>query len=126
VNGAIPAGSSWSESFDFSSGSGLAAFLIDPGAHLGDQDAGTIRVLYDRFSADPSSCGSCLVDSGSVDAVASVTAAADAPEPWSGCLLLLGIAAMGVYRRARWHRRPDHEAGRASAGARALTRSSTF
>ena len=98
INGAIPAGSSWNESFDFTSGSGLAAFLVDPGAMLGDMDSGTIRVLYDRFSADPSSCISCYVDSGSMDAVVRVTAAGT-PEPGSGWLLLAGAGLIWACRR---------------------------
>jgi hypothetical protein len=89
-----PGSSNWTQVFNDALQTGIGSFAIDPSAMLGSIDSGTIRVLYDAFSGDPNTCGSCYVASGSLDTAFSVTAA-NAPEgaPWM--LIAAGLITLG-------------------------------
>lgn len=92
-----PASPDWIESFDLSSQQGLGAYAIDPSAGPNVLDYGTIRVLYATYSADPTSCGSCLVDQTSVDVPFQIALGVQsAPEPPTGPVLLIACFLMVI------------------------------
>jgi hypothetical protein len=103
--GALAPGSAdWIQAFDPIAGTGLASFTIAQGARTGDFDSGSLRVLYELFSADPSTCGDCLVGTGSADAgfQVSVTSTATVPEPGGASLsALAGLALLALSRMGR-------------------------
>lgn len=93
----------WVQEFDAGNFLGLGMYAIDPGAAIGAVNAGTIRVLYERYSGDPGVCGSlCFVDSGELDVVFSVTVdRQDVPEPGSWGMGVMGLASIWGMRRLR-------------------------
>ena len=100
TSGALAAGAAdWVQMFDLSVASGLGSFAIDPGAHIGDSDSGTFRVLYETFTDNPATCGGCMLGVGSVDVGFTVTAAAQTPEPGTWLLVAGGIGWLGRRRR---------------------------
>jgi hypothetical protein len=104
VSGILAPGSpAWTEAFDPAFGQGLGEFLIDPAASPGNPDSGTFRVLYETFSADPNTCGGCLIDSQFVEAPFTVSVADPAPEPGSAMLMALA-GALAVAWKSRWPR----------------------
>jgi len=87
VDGLLPPGSlAWAQNLGF--------YAIDPGALLGAETVGTIRVLYEQFSDDPRTCGECQINSSWVDAPFAVTVGEAAPEP--GTMLLVGAALVAL------------------------------
>lgn len=78
----------------------LANYQIDPLAAVNDSNFGTIFVLYERFSADPSTCNDCRTGEGQLEAAFSVTVS-DVPEPGTWALLAAGLALCGIARRSR-------------------------
>jgi hypothetical protein len=95
-----PAGPAWEQNFDAANFQGFGSYTIDPGAIAGDHNSGTFLVLYETFTDNPATCGSCFDSSGTafldfrVDVVA-------APEPGTALLagLALGIAGFRCARR---------------------------
>ena len=99
IDGLLPPDEpTWTEAFGL--GTGLGFYAIDPGALLGAETVGTIRVLYEQFLRDPRTCGECQFNSSWVDAPFSVTVGdAEAPEP--GTMLLVGAAFLALWLRLR-------------------------
>jgi hypothetical protein len=93
-NGVLAPGSpDWTQTFDDGLLTGLGSYAIDPGASPGDNDSGTLRVLYGVFTDDPNTCGECFNFAGSLDASFSVNVVDPvAPEPGTFALLLGAIA----------------------------------
>ncbi len=90
----------WVQSFDLGLFTGLGFYSIDPFAAPGAINSGTIRILYERFSDDPTTCGDCYLGSGELDAAFSVTVADNAvPEPSTWLLLPAGTIAILAKRR---------------------------
>ncbi len=101
VNAILAPGSAdWVETFD-NAGSGLASFTIDALATPGQWNSAILRILFDEFSADPNTCGSCYVGSNFVDNAITVTASTPTPEPATSLLVGLGLAALlcGLWRQ---------------------------
>ncbi len=86
----------WTENFDATAGLGIGSYQISPLAAPGQQDTGTLAVFYDLFSADPSTCSSCYIQTNEIDLSVSVTAA---PEPAPVLLLTAGLASLYFARR---------------------------
>jgi hypothetical protein len=94
-----PAGP-WTESFDATAGLGLGSYQISSLAGFGQQDTGTLAVFYDLFSADPSTCSSCYIQTNEVDLSFSVTSSVTSvPEPAPALLLMAGLASLCLARR---------------------------
>jgi hypothetical protein len=90
----------WVQSFDLNLLTGLGYYSIDPFAAPGAVNSGIIRILYERFSDAPNTCGDCYLGSGELDAAFSVTVADNAvPESSTWLLLPAGIFAMLAKRR---------------------------
>lgn len=88
-----PGSSNWTQAFDSIAGTGIGSYAIDPAALPGAVDSGTLRVLYETFSADPNTCGACDAGSGFVDVPFQLAVTAT-PEPATWLLLVAGIAAI--------------------------------
>src|SRR5689334_443159 len=83
-----PGGPDWQQNFDLASFQGFASYTIDPAATPGDHNAGTFLVLFETFTDNPASCGSCFDSSGTAFLPFQVEVAA--PEP--GTVMLAGLA----------------------------------
>lgn len=95
-----PGAADWTQSFDLLNGTGFGAYSIDPGAAPGDSNSGQFLLLYELFSANPSTCGSCFVESNTATLGFTVTATATAvPEPTT--LAMIGTALALVWFRRR-------------------------
>ncbi|MBS1823815.1 MAG: PEP-CTERM sorting domain-containing protein [Acidobacteria bacterium] len=93
----------WSQDFDPGLFTGLGSYTIDPLAVAGAINSGTIRVLYERYSDDPTQCGDCYIDSAEWDLAFSVAVDdTSVPEPGSWALIATGAAAIAI-RRMRYH-----------------------
>jgi hypothetical protein len=90
-----PASGNWTQSFDLASGQGLGSYQISSSAQIGDRDTGRLAVFYDLYSADPSVCPSCYIQTNENDISFSVTAT---PEPGSALLLVAGLAGFCLLR----------------------------
>lgn len=91
-----PGASAWKESFNEVSQQGLGSFEISTAALPGQVDKGTITVFFDEFSANPNTCGSCYIDSSSVNADFVVNVGTATPEPGALALLVLGFLTFGL------------------------------
>jgi hypothetical protein len=96
------------ELFDDSTQQGIGSFKINNNAVAGNQDMGTIFVIYDAYSCDPTVCSDPVQDvfSGSISAPAEVDvqAATGTPEPATmGVvgLVLAGLIALRYLHRVR-------------------------
>lgn len=93
----------WVQDFDLGLFTGLGYYAIDPLAAAGAVNSGTIRVLYERFSDDPTQCGDCFVASGEWDVEFTVTVEdTSVPEPGTWMLIATGAGAV-LIRRMRYH-----------------------
>ncbi len=104
IGALAPGSADWIQAVDPIAGIGLASFTIDPGAQAGDFDSGMLLVLYELFSADPSTCGDCFVGTGSADVgfQVTVTSTATVPEPGGASLsALAGLALLALSRIRR-------------------------
>jgi len=89
--GALAAGApDWQQDFDLTQFQGFGSYTIDPGAVPGDHNSGTFLVLFESFTDNPATCGSCFDSSGTAFLPFQVNVAAPAPEP--GTALLAGLA----------------------------------
>ncbi|MCW5966197.1 MAG: PEP-CTERM sorting domain-containing protein [Bryobacterales bacterium] len=107
-NGALAPGSpAWVQAFDPNQGFGLGAFFLSPLANVGDRNDAQLIVIYERFSADPSTCGTCNLGSGEFSFDVSITAAAasQVPEPGTLSLLVLSLVIAGAVRCRRQRQR---------------------
>jgi hypothetical protein len=102
-----PGAPDWIEVFDGIS-HGLGAFSIDPGALLGDTDSGLIEVLYAAYSADPNTCGTCILGTETIDIPFQVTVGANGPAavPEPSFMGLTGLLLGAAFLKLR-HRRPQ-------------------
>ena len=78
----------WTESFSDATQTGIGEYLIDPSAVSGAQDSGVIRVMWEQFAGDPSTCN-CSPAAFSQDVPFQVTVA-NAPEPGAAWLAAVG------------------------------------
>lgn len=99
VNFALAPNTSWGQGFDFSNGLGLGAFLILPGVPVGEMNSGSIRVVWDSYDGDPSTCN-CIPAQFSADVPFQVTVT-NTPEPGMVWLIGGGLVAMGLHRARR-------------------------
>lgn len=90
-----PGAPDWVQYFDPFSGTGFGSYRIDPSALPGDVDTGTFLVLYETFSDNPNTCGSCFTGSGALTVDYAVVAT---PEPSTWVLGLLGVAGVAAAR----------------------------
>src|SRR6185369_9282233 len=72
---------------------------IDPGAAVGDTNSGEIRVVWESFDGDPSTCN-CIPAQFSADIPFQVTVT-NTPEPSAVWLIGGGLAVMGLHRLRR-------------------------
>jgi len=103
TNGVTPPNQMWSLVFSPGSpGTGIGQYAIDASTPLGASDSGDFVIFYDEFSGDPSTCGSCFVDTlqmfdsgGNPPAFTINVAVTSVPEPASALLVLAaGIVAL--------------------------------
>jgi hypothetical protein len=92
-NFSLDPNTTWSEGFDLANQSGLGYFVIDPSAIAGSSDSGSIRVFFNLADGTP--------DSIDLPFMVQVQAPADAPEPGSWCMLLLGLGVLSGRGRPR-------------------------
>lgn len=79
----------------------LGQYFIDPFAPVGALNTGNIRILYERFSDDPSTCVNCYLGSGEADLDFTVNVdAPPVPEPGTWLLTISAAAAILVRRRS--------------------------
>ena len=105
-DGVTAPGQEWMEAFaQGSPGSGLGEYDIDPGTAVGASDSGSFVITYDEFSGDPNSCGSCYVDTltmnlpgGGLPAftIDVTSPAAPVPEPSSAVLVAVELAVLAM------------------------------
>ncbi|MFN7935868.1 MAG: PEP-CTERM sorting domain-containing protein [Bryobacteraceae bacterium] len=92
----------WVQDFDLSVFTGLGFYAIDPLAAAGAVNSGTIRVLYERYSDDPTQCGDCFLGSAEWDVEFSVTVEeTSVPEPGTWGIIATGVGA-AMIRRMRY------------------------
>ncbi|WP_031497569.1 PEP-CTERM sorting domain-containing protein [Bryobacter aggregatus] len=96
----------WIQDFDFSLGTGIGAYTFDPAAPASATNSGQIRILFEYYSDDPLSCGSCFVGSASATAAFQlvVTDPPQVPEPSTVVLSALGLGVGFALRRTGLHR----------------------
>lgn len=98
--GVLPPGDpDWVQDFDLGLGTGVGYFQIFPGAPLLSENSGNIRVLYERFSADPATCGGCQLGSEELIVPFSFRVDSAVPEPGTMALLCAGLGALAMWRR---------------------------
>ncbi|MBL8179294.1 MAG: hypothetical protein JNK48_31745 [Bryobacterales bacterium] len=78
----------------------LGEYFIAPLTPVGSVNSGSIRILYERYSDDPSVCPQCFLDSGEAGLDFSVTVDAPVPEP-STWLMIAPALALPFLRRRR-------------------------
>ncbi|MCU0227442.1 MAG: PEP-CTERM sorting domain-containing protein [Bryobacterales bacterium] len=101
-----PGDPAWTQAFDPNQGFGLGAFFLSPLANLGDRNDAQLIVLFERFSADPTTCVDCNLGSGEFTFNVSITADTNpVPEPGALWLVALSLGAIGLFRK-RWQPQP--------------------
>lgn len=106
-----PGASPWQVIFNFTNSLGLGFFEISNNATLGSTNSGTIRVLVESFTQDPSTCGgNCVENTYNLDVPFSVTVNEPTPEiPEPSTWLTLATALVLLSRP--WSRIPALLAG---------------
>lgn len=101
AGGVLPAGNTvWQMPYDGLS-QGLGQYTLAPTAVPGTLNQATLRVLFERYSDNPFTCGSCFIDVGQADLAVSVRVLTP-PVPEPGTLALwLGGAGVLVWARRR-------------------------
>ena len=95
VNFLFPPGGAESGPYD------LGVYAIDPAAAPGSVNHVTIRLGYDTFDGDPSTCSDCsYLSSGTIDLDGSVSVPSEssAPEPATWIMLLFSLAVFAGHR----------------------------
>jgi len=94
VSGVLaPGAPAWNGQFGF--------YSISPLAAVNDFNSGTLLLLYETFSADPNTCGSCLTGDGLIETPFSVTVSSDVPEPGTWISVIAGLALIAGARLGR-------------------------
>jgi hypothetical protein len=89
-----PGGPNWTGTIGY--------YQVDGASLIGDLNQATLRITYELFSADPATCGSCLVSSSFSDHAVSVEVAPAVPEPGTWATLSLGAGLIAIrYLRGR-------------------------
>lgn len=92
----------WLQLFDNSLSTGLGSFTIDGAAPLGASTSATLRILFERYSDNPTVCNNCFLEGGSADLQLTVNVAeptAAVPEPATYSLLAAALAILWVKKR---------------------------
>ena len=100
VGGVLPAAyAAWQLPYDGLLGQGLGQYTLALTAVPGTVNHATLRVLFERYSDNPFTCGSCYIDVGQADLAVSVRVLTPpVPEPGT---LALGLSGAGVLLWAR-------------------------
>ncbi len=108
-SGVLAPGASWQQDYvaNMFGATGLGFYTINGLAPAGATSSGTIRVQYERFTANPLECdGSCQVDEPAqfkdlafTVAVASENSAVPEPSTWA--MLAAGVGALAIGRARR-------------------------
>lgn len=96
-----PNGSLWTQQFDSILQTGLGSYSIDPLTPAGSSNTATLRVLYETYTDNPFTCGSCFVASSSYDTVVTINVTDPATVPEPATLTLVPAAALLLWRRRR-------------------------
>ena len=107
----------WSEAFDAATQMGLGSYVIGDFALPGDMAIGTLVLLYDVHSIDPNAGGDGIDTvngyqvqlpgpEAGTDGIATVTymSETNTPEPAAAGTTLIGLALLGIGKRARRRR----------------------
>ena len=86
-----PGAADWIQVFSVANGTGLGFYTVDPNAAIGSLNLGTLGIVYELYTGDPNSCGSCFDRSGQLELDFSVTAV---PEPGTAGLWIVGLGAL--------------------------------
>jgi hypothetical protein len=108
-SGVLAPGASWQQDYiaNMFGATGLGFYTINGLAPAGATSSGTIRVQYERFTANPIECGgSCQVDEPAQfkDLAFTVTVASETssvPEPSTWVMLAAGVGALAIGRARR-------------------------
>ena len=100
AGGVLPAGNTvWRMPYD-GLGQGLGQYTLAATAVPGTVNQATLRVLFERYSDNPFTCGSCFIDVGQADLAVSVRVLTPpVPEPGTLALWLGGVGVLAWARR---------------------------
>lgn len=100
AGGVLPAGNTvWRMPYDGVS-QGLGQYTLAATAVPGTVNQATLRVLFERYSDNPFTCGSCFIDVGQADLAVSVRVLTPpVPEPGTLALWLGGVGVLAWARR---------------------------
>jgi hypothetical protein len=104
-----PLSPNWLQFFDNSLNTVLGSFTIDNAAPLGGSTTATLRILFERYSDDPTVCTSCFLSGDSADLQLTVNVAepsAAIPEP--GTYTLFATALAILWARKKLQQRESH------------------
>ena len=92
----------WTQPFSDPNLTGVGEYAISASAVPGAVDSGSIQVMWDDFTGDPTTCSDCYGGSFSVDVPFQVTVdgqTSSVPEPGSLWMVLIGGACFAGVRR---------------------------
>jgi hypothetical protein len=92
-----PQAAAWTLAFDDALGLGVGSYSLNANAPIGSSNSGTLRVIAEAYSGDPSLCGGgCVVETLNFDVPFRV--GSEVPEPGT-MLILPGLLLILVSRR---------------------------
>jgi hypothetical protein len=106
----------WTQPFSDPNQTGVGEYAISISAVPGAVDSGSIRVMWDDFTSDPTTCNDCFGGSFSQDVAFQVTVdgqtTSSVPEPGSLWMVLIGGACFAGVRRQYAGRSPGKQRAR--------------
>lgn len=102
MGGVLPAGgAAWQLPYDGLT-QGLGQYTLAADAVPGTLNQATLRVLFERYSDNPFTCGSCFIDVGQADLAVSVRVLTPpVPEPATVAMWLGGLGVLLIGRASR-------------------------